>query len=208
MTSAPSSARVVNDLSSWSFATLTVPLNEKFFLFEQINPRINDNISNFDVLFVRTALGYHLTPRLSLWAGYDWFTNYNFNEVKHEHRPWQQIQYNRNFRWLETINRLRIEERIFTDADTVTRLRYMLRLAKPLDQEKKWRFILQDEIFFNLHSGSQREGGFDENRLFVGINRTFNEHVNLDFGYQFQHVNIEQTDLLNHSILANLFINL
>ncbi len=203
----PAQAKTENDLSYWSFTTITLPITDKVRLLSQINPRLNDNLSNFDTLFLRNGIGYYLTDNVSIWAGYDWFTNYNFDEVRHEHRPWQQIWITNNYKNLELQNRTRLEERIFNNSDVVTRLRHMLRLSLPFNKAKTWRYVAQEEFFLNFNSGSSGDSGYAENRIFLGLNRQFNDRLNLDFGYQLTHINRDD-DLLNHTLLTNLYINL
>ncbi len=58
-----------------------------------------------------------------------------------------------------------------------------------------------DEVFVNpnkvgVAQGKGPDAGFDQNRFFVGINRTFGKHFNMDAGYQNQ--------LLNSRSIPNL----
>ena len=71
---------------------------------------------------------------------------------------------------------------------------------------------MYDEIFVNLNTvGNGPDSGFDQNRLFLGMNRQFTEHFNMDLGYQMQALNNSQPELvnqINHIILLQFFINL
>ena len=53
------------------------------------------------------------------------------------------------------------------------------------------------------------DDGLDQNRLFVGINRVMNEHVNLDAGYQFQSINTSESGIFNDKrsiLLLQIFL--
>ena len=71
---------------------------------------------------------------------------------------------------------------------------------------------MYDEIFVNVNSvGNGPDSGFDQNRLFLGMNRQFTKHFNMDLGYQMQALNNRQPELINqinHIILLQFFINL
>jgi hypothetical protein len=61
--------------------------------------------------------------------------------------------------------------------------------------------------------GSRGPGaGIDQNRLFVGINRTFTSWLNVDLGYQNQMLNNRKLEgnanLINHILMINFYINL
>ena len=55
---------------------------------------------------------------------------------------------------------------------------------------KQWSFVLYDEIFVSLNAARNGpRSGFDQNRLFVGLNRKINRYVSMDIGYQNQSIN-------------------
>ncbi len=81
----------------------------------------------------------------------------------------------------------------------------------------EWAVVAYDEIFVNLNTVGTTQGkgpaaGFDQNRVFVGINRTFSKYLNMDIGYQNQLLNsrsiLNLANQVNHVILLHLFINL
>ena len=93
----------------------------------------------------------------------------------------------------------------------------MLRVDVPLPMFPGWGFVTFDEIFFNLNGlmGNKGvgapEGGFDQNRWFIGFNRQFTKQFNMDLGYQMQIVNTRKDELvnqINNIIMINFFINL
>ena len=62
----------------------------------------------------------------------------------------------------------------------------------------EWAVVVYDEIFMNVNAvGNGPDSGFDQNRLFLGLNRQFTEHFNMDLGYQMQTLNNCQPELIN-----------
>jgi len=70
--------------------------------------------------------------------------------------------------------------------------------------------VVQDEIFFNLNSPTNGpDSGLDQNRVFVGINRSLNKHMNVDAGYQFQSINTDDSGVFNDKrsiLLLQIFL--
>jgi hypothetical protein len=90
----------------------------------------------------------------------------------------------------------------------------MLRGMYPLPSAPAWALVVYDEIFVNLNTVGTRgpAAGFDQNRFFLGINRTFSTQFDVDVGYQNQLLNSrsipELSNQMNHTILIQFFINL
>ena len=201
---------VENDLGLWTPTWITLPINKKVSSLLEISPRSQDNVTQFNQLFIRPALIYHLNDKLSLWQGYSW--DPLFHPFKNEQRVWQQIQLNENFKKYSLESRFRLEERFIEDVSgSPVRGRYRLGAWIPLDKDKIWKFVLWDEVWFNFNSRQNGpQAGYDRNWLFAGINKKFSKAVTLEGGYMFQYVNNQSSkqDLLNHVILVNLYITL
>jgi len=200
-----------NDLGLWSPIYTTFPIKNKFLGYLEINPRLGNNITDFSQLLTRPAVGYKITDNFSIWQGYAWVTNH-IGGFRNENRIFQQFLLNNYFKYADLIHRVRIEERFIEDTgSTQIRLRYMLRSIFPFGKLKKWAWVIYDELFVNATSvANGPESGIDQNRLFVGINRKFNERINADLGYQLQYINEKSPveDKFNHVILINIFANL
>lgn len=71
--------------------------------------------------------------------------------------------------------------------------------------------MTQNEIFFNLNSPTNGPGGgFDQNRIFVGLNKKINKHLSVDGDYQLQAINTNEASLfntLNHILRLRFFFN-
>jgi hypothetical protein len=206
-----------NDFRLWSPVFLTVPLATSYIGYAEVNPRFGDDVSDLNQLILRTALGYKLNDNWSVWQGYAWNTVYynanNQPDFTGEHRIYQQLSYKEKFPFLETfpfvkiLSRSRLEERWID-----LRARTMLRVDVPLPMIPSWGFVTFDEIFFNLNGVSGGpEGGFDQNRWFIGFNYEFMKQFNMDLGYQMQIINTRKEEMvnqINNTIMLNFFINL
>lgn len=188
-----------------------VGLSDKFRGWFEVNPRFGDNLSEIDQLLIRPALGYQLTAALAIWQGYAWITNYQ-PQFRDEHRLYQEASYRHGFLNFRIFSRTRLEERFLQDAGgAAIRARQMLRVDFPFDKDQIWGAVIYDELFVNLNTVRRGpEGGFDQNRIFVGIHRKVNDHLNFDFGYQNQTINTRGPNLadkMNHIILWQWFID-
>lgn len=214
------------DFRMWTPVYLTVKLPASFLAYMEVNPRFADldDAGHIDQLIVRPAIGYQLTKNLSIWQGYAWVGNFNQRHTPpqspffEENRIYQQVNYVRKFDSFKILSRTRLEERWIEHADgTAVRFRQMLRADFPIPQAPEWAIAAYDEIFVNLNQVGVPQGkgptsGFDQNRFFIGLNRTFSPHFNMDLGYQNQLLNSRTipnlTNQMNHMVLLQFFINL
>lgn len=219
-----------SDFRLWAPGYLTINLPNRFLAYMEINPRIGDDVTNIDQLLLRPGIGYKLTSNLSIWQGYAWVGNFNQPHTSTqpsfigENRIFQQALYKRTFSNATFLSRTRLEERWIDHAKgTAVRFRELLRVDIPIPQARDWAFVVFDEIFINLNAvgtfdefrQGQTKGpgaGIDQNRFFLGINKTFNEHLNVDLGYQNQLLNQRQlpgnANLINHVFLIQFWITL
>ena len=223
------SATSVEDFRLWTPVYLNVKLPNRFLAYMEVNPRIGDDVTNIDQLLLRPALGYQLTDNLSIWQGYGWVGNFNQKHTPpqspffQESRVFQQVIYTDKFSNFNFMSRTRMEERFIEGAaGTALRFRQMLKLSYPLPMAPEWSLVGYDEIFINLNSvdsfddarrgGHAPGAGIDQNRLFLGVNKKFNQYFNVDIGYQNQMLNSRTKDgnanLINHILLLQFYFNL
>ncbi|OQW30579.1 MAG: hypothetical protein A4E19_09755 [Nitrospira sp. SG-bin1] len=222
-TFAQSTSTFSQDFRLWSPVFLTVKLPSSILAYMEVNPRFADldDAGHIDQLLLRPALGYQLTEKLSIWQGYAWVGNFNQRHTPpqspffEESRIYQQINYAHTLGSFKILSRTRLEERWIEHVDgTAVRFRQMLRLTYPLPMATEWALVGYDEIFVHLNTVGTRgpAAGFDQNRFFVGINRTFSKYLNMDVGYQNQLLDSRSlpnlANQMNHIILFQLFINL
>jgi hypothetical protein len=206
---------VSNDLQQWGSVTLTLPITpgKRVLLMAEAQPRVGNlqdrgTNADFTQLILRTAVGWQLSRRVSVWQGYAWapvFEPINLNE----HRLHQQISIQGKIRRLQLSNRTRLEERWIENNDgrVSIRLRHMVRGTLPLDAKERWFLVLSDEAFVTLRGVSNGPAtGFDQNRLFVGISRKLSPSVSAELGYMNQYVNSRDpvANRMNHAILLGL----
>ena len=113
---------------------------------------------------------------------------------------------------MRILSRSRLEQRFVRDAGGVAiRAREMLRADFPFGSDHVWGVVLYDELFVNLNTVRRGpEGGFDQNRFFIGLHRKVNNQLSVDFGYQNQTINTRGPDLadsMNHIILMQWFVD-
>ncbi len=196
-----------HDLQSWSLFIAQGYAAPKFRWYGEVQPRVGNDVSELDRLLVRGALGYQLTPAVSLWGGYAW-TPLFAPEFKDEHRPFEQLLVENRFGPLFLINRTRFEQRFIEGADGPSlRARHMLRGVVRLGEGSPLGVALYDEVFFTLNqpSGAPRRG-FDQNRAFVGPNYKLSDVVQVELGYMNNFVNrpAPAEDRMNHNLVFML----
>lgn len=209
---APSPTRAApQDIQLWTPVYLNVGYTDQILGWWEAQPRFGEDVSQATQLLLRTALGYRFAARWSAWLGYAWIPS--FHPLRTENRLYQQLLYNGRHPFGSLMSRTRFEQRWIEGASgTALRLRTMLRGRLPITKDDRWGAVVQDEIFVNLNS--PRGGpaaGFDQNRLFLGVNRTLGAHLNVDFGYQLQTVETTEpgfVNLINHVLVLQLFVNL
>ena len=200
-----------HDFQLWSPVYLTYNYSDKIQGWYEVQPRFGDNVSQVNQLLLRTALGYRVTKFWSLWQGYAWTPSFVPRFIS-ENRIYQQLLYLREFPTFKVMSRTRFEQRWIQNVPgTALRFRELLRGRFPLDHERIWGIIVQDEIFFNFNSPTNGpDAGLDQNRFFLGLNKRINQHVHVDGGYQLQTINTDEPGFIddyNHILLMQVFLN-
>ena len=158
---------------------------------------------------LRPALGWKFSPSLALYGGYAWVPFYaDDDESKdvQEHRAWQQLVYQGKEGPLLLQLRPRFEQRFRPDEDVAFRLRLFGRLNAELWKGAPLAVATWDETFVQLGENSWgAPGGFDQNRLFLGLAYTVGE-LRLEPGYL--NVAIRRPDdslRIEHNFALNAF---
>lgn len=125
------------------------------------------------VTLVRPGLGLQLTDGLILHAGYAWVARWPEAEPDvHEHRIWQQLLFTHTAgeTW-DLLLRPRFEQRLSARGGAVgLRLRFMARAAWWLERDGPLALVAWDEVFLGFNQTDWGNlGGFDQNRLFLGV---------------------------------------
>lgn len=204
-----------NDLQNWDMVTLTVPVspNKKVLLYTEAQVRVGNlqedgGKNDFSQLLLRPALGYRLNRHVSVWQGYAW-TPIFASKNRNENRIFQQLLVEGRLARLRWGSRTRLEERWIenTNSETAVRLRTLLKGVYPLGKSEKWFLSAFDEFFVNLRGvPNGPQAGIDQNRAFIGLQRSLGKRASLEAGYMNQYVKTREPvpDRMNHIILINL----
>jgi hypothetical protein len=176
-------------------------LSNKWGLWGDFQIRTREElVSDFSTGIARVGLTYFIDDNVRLTLGYGFINNYppndNVKVSQPEHRPWQQVQWFTKNKRTRLMQYIRLEQRYRRRylnnselADSYAfnfRLRYNFFYQIPLDPQglipKKLSAIVNDELHINF--GKQIVNNyFDQNRLFLGLNYSFDNNNNLQFGY-------------------------
>jgi hypothetical protein len=188
-----------NNLVNWNYVDFIVPLkflHPKLFFTESISPRLKDNLSQMDVVVLRSQLGYKVTDDLVLSLGHDWRRRFN-TLGDYENRIWQQLEYRKNFGKHNFSSRLRFEERMISNHNF--RLRLRPRIAYGYQITEKLSVELSDEMLFSFIENNN----FEQNRILLNFRKIINDNFSVNLGYQLQHY-FSGRNLINHAIVTRL----
>lgn len=170
--------------------------------------RFNDDSSRFNQGIVRAALGYRLTPRMTIWAGYGFIPNNPPNRRDNviEHRAFQQLtwQPENPIHGFSLSSRTRLEQRTVEGfSELGWRFRQLVKLTHPLHGSASLYWSFWDELFVNFDDTDWgANGGVDQNRAFAGVGLKVASKTNLEIGYMHQFVNRERRDDAHNHILS------
>jgi hypothetical protein len=187
----PLSARADEaDSQFWSVFTFNARFPNRLRLYAEVQPRIGNNYHEISQLIIRPAIGYQVTPKLSLWGGYGWTPSF-LPKYTSEHRVFQQALIENNFPGLAMQNRTRLEERSIQGAGGLAwRIRHQVRVSKPLNATKRWAAVGYNELFWNLNSTPHGpQSGFDQDRVYLGTAYNTDRHTRVELGYLASFVN-------------------
>jgi hypothetical protein len=212
---------------NFGFVNPNNPDLKKFRWWMEGQGRFGNNASQFSQSLIRPGLGYAITDKIVVWAGYAWAptaeplatsAGHPFNE----HRIWQQVTWADNFSFGRLSARSRLEQRFFDkDAplpghnDVAHRFRQLVKLAVPMPSlDPNLSFIVQSELFIGLTNIDNNHGfispGYDQNRAFVGLGYKVNQYATVELGYMNQFINRPHSarpDQMMHNLVASLFLN-
>lgn len=199
-----------DNLQLWVPVIFNSKISKRVLGSVEVQPRVilsgTNDPNALTTLILRPMLGVQVSKAVSIWQGYGWTPAFNPG-FRSENRLFQQLLVENKFRYFTLSNRTRLEERFIQRAgETSFRGRHRLLVKVPLGNGK-WSLLTYDEIFVNLNdTPSGPKSGFDQNRLFVGINRKLNQYLDMEIGYLHNYVNNAgpARDRLNHAILLGL----
>ena len=182
--------------SSFWFMSLTrMTLSDDYRSFIDLQPRTalngvgDDTDGDVRQLLMRGALGYQLSENTGLYQGYAVIPTYEPKKV--EHRSFQELLISDPWESFKLVHRVRFEQRLLEGSENIAlRGRYFIRFTKPIPSLENFSLASNEEVFFNLNDANNGpDTGFDQNRLFLGVNYRVSKSLSFDLGYQHQHVN-------------------
>jgi hypothetical protein len=173
--------------------------------------RFLDDAEGLNQSLVRPGLGWSISERSTLWAGYAWIhTEPIAGTGFDEHRTWQQWTWSREIDLLKLSHRSRLEQRfVETGDDTGLRFRQLVRAERRLAAFPNVSLVGWDEIFYHLNDTDWgAEAGFDQNRAFAGVGFNMDPDCRwrTEIGYLNQVIEIPTgPDRVNHILSVNFF---
>jgi hypothetical protein len=207
----PAVAKTAHDEQAWINLTAMGPISGDLVYFAELQPRIGDGVSRVDQLLLRGAVGWKLSPAVTLYQGYAHVVvpAAGGRDVNEE-RSFQQLNLALGKPWRgELSSRTRLEQRWRNDgSDTGWRLREMIRYEKPLRaQSDAVNALVSAEAFFALNDTDWgARSGFDQLRTFVGAEVGLPGASTAEIGYLSQV--IDQTrgrTRMNHVASVSVF---
>lgn len=192
-------AETKNNLVNWNYIDFTLPLkfiHPNLFFTESISPRLKNNLSEMDVVVLRSQLGYKVNEDFTLSLGHDWRRRFN-TLGSYENRIWQQLEASKRLGKHNFSSRLRLEERIITNHSF--RLRLRPRLAYGYQITDTLAVELSDEMLFGFIANNN----FEQNRILLNFRKIFNDNLAINLGYQLQHY-FSGRNLINHALVTRL----
>ncbi|WP_242122683.1 DUF2490 domain-containing protein [Sphingobium sp. Sx8-8] len=204
-------ARTSQDEQLWLNLTAMGPVSGRLVYLAEIQPRVGDGISRLDQLILRGAVGWKLSPGLTLYQGYAHVVlPVDGGRDVNEERSFQQASWIVGKPWGgELSSRTRLEQRWRSDGDDMGwRLREMLRYEKPLKPgSNAVNALIYGEGFVALNSTDWgAKGGFDQLRSFIGAELGLGGASTAEIGYLNQYINQRAgNSRVNHVASVTIF---
>ena len=203
----PAAASARSDAQLWAGGSATVKLSDDFRLSQEVTVRLSDDRGGLYEIESNTLLGYRVSKKVTLWAGYTHDPNYaggRFTVM--EHRAREQITVD-NLAKIGggTLNaRLRLEQRWREGVDgTAWRLRPYLKYTLPFRDGGETALVLSHESFFDLNTTEfQRVSGGERMRNLIAVTFPVAKRVNAEVGYLHQHGFVPRGDDTNDHVAS------
>jgi len=187
------------------------PNLEKARIWVEGQTRFDGNWDHWYQGMVRTAIGYSLSDRATIWAGYTWLPTQNIGKPYYSQQDvWPAFRYVLPTSFGSISFRTMVESNFIAGSDVRFRPRQMIRFMHPFDFEPRLNLIAWDEFFIRANSTKYGgNAGFDQNRAFAGLGWSFNKNVRAEFGYMNQYLDDAKhvNNTMHHLIMGSVFIN-
>ncbi len=183
------SAQTKHENTGWFFLLNSTKFNEKWGMHLDVQVRSNDNWEAVKNVLFRPGITYFIDKKQNVTAGYLLASTDNGVTTTYEQRIWEQYILTHKIASVFTTHRFRLEQRFLANGDFSQRMRYFVRLIKPLKKSEpmftKGAFLaLQNETFFNIQNKELINNSlFDQNRLYLAAGYRFSKKVDIEAGY-------------------------
>jgi hypothetical protein len=187
------------------------PKLEKVRLWVEGQSRYDGDFSHWYQGMARAAVGYSLSDRVTIWAGYTWLPTENIGKsFVSQQDVWPGFRYVLPTSFGTLSFRTLVESNFLQDNNVRVRPRQMVRFMHPMAFEPRLNLIAWDEFFVRLNDtpfGGQ--AGFDQNRAFAGLGWSFNKNVRTELGYMNQYLDdaTHTNNTMRNLIMGSVFIN-
>lgn len=211
LSASPVRAATSEDEQFWLNLTSMGLIKGDLVYFAEIQPRVGDGVARVDQALFRGALGWKLSPAVTLYQGLAHVVvPVDGGQDVNEERGFQQLNWTMGKPWGgELSSRTRLEQRWRSDGDDMGwRLREMLRYEKPLRTgSDALNALVYAEGFVALNDTDWgARGGFDQMRSFIGAELGLPGASTLEVGYLNQLINQRGGDTrVNHVAAVTLF---
>ena len=191
----PAAAQLRQDEQVWVNLTAMGPILDRLVYFAEIQPRVADGVSRLDLTILRPAIGWKLSPAVTVYQGYARVESPGVDGAagRGEDRLFQQIS------WTlpagvrsELSSRTRLEERLRSDGrDMALRLRQMMRGEWAFSPDGRGvRALGSVEAMIALNDADWiSQTGVDQVRTFVGVEIPVKGRSTIEAGYLNQAIN-------------------
>jgi hypothetical protein len=162
---------------------------------------------------VRAAVGYSLSDRATIWAGYTWVPTQNLDKpYKSQQDVWPAFRYILPTSLGTVTFRTMVESNFIPGNGNTVRVhpRQMVRFVHPLQFEPRLSLVTWDEIHLRINTTpAGGQSGFDQNRAFAGVGWNFNKNFRAEAGYLNQYLDdaTHTNNTMHHLIIGLLLIN-
>lgn len=179
------------DAQLWLQWNSQLPLTNTWNLVLEGQPRWNQNVNHFDQVVLRAGLAKRLTPKVQVGAAYAFVPRHTALGNIFEHQAYQQVVFTlpRVGRWAPQV-RVREDQRYLSQwGELAHRVREQVRVTRPLPGTASWTLVLHQELFYNWdHTQLGPSPGWDQHRLFVGVQHPVTRDLAIETGYMWQDV--------------------
>ena len=219
---------VVYDLGGWQQAVaegslgIIDPKISKARVLLEGQAREDNSFRNVYQGMARVAMGYQLTDRATIWAGYTYLpgfpvnysgANTHFPKYVGQQDVWPAFRYILPTDYGTFTFRTTVEANFLPGNNNEVRYRprQMLRFLHPFEFEPRLSLITWNETFLIANTTSHGgQSGFNQNRAFIGSGWTFNKNFRFEGGYMNQYIegaHYSSTSYDHNLIMTSLYIN-